>query len=121
MIREKEEFVMGLDRWLSFQWAKMEEMALLPTKNMSKYQETRKYGEGDSVPQCLPALQMKWDYQDKNLLGEERLANLSKEKSLKHLFPWAFIRFRLHRNTECIPGKLIDQCQAVMFKEGRYS
>ena len=34
-----------------------------------------------------------------DLLGEKKLTYLSEEKSLKHLFPWVFIWFSLHRNT----------------------
>ena len=37
-----------------------------------------------------------------DLLGEKGLANLSEEKGLEHLFPWAFLGFSLHRNTGCI-------------------
>ena len=33
-----------------------------------------------------------------DLLGEKRLASLSEEKSPKHLFPWLFIEFSLHRD-----------------------
>ena len=38
-----------------------------------------------------------------DLLGEERLTNLSEEKCLEHLFPWVFIGFSLHRNRGHIP------------------
>ena len=34
-----------------------------------------------------------------DLLGAKRLASLSEEKGLEHLFPWVFIGFSLHRNT----------------------
>ena len=37
-----------------------------------------------------------------NLLKEKRLTNLSEEKGLEHLLPWAFTGFSLYRNTGCI-------------------
>ena len=37
-----------------------------------------------------------------DLLGEERLTSLSKEKGIKPLSQWVFIGFSLHRNTGCI-------------------
>ena len=43
-----------------------------------------------------------------DLLGVERLASLSEEKTLQPLSQWAFIEFSLHRNAGHIYVKLIN-------------
>ena len=59
-------------------------------------------GVRETVSRSIPSVMDEIILSRQDLLGEKRLANFSEEKSLEHLFPWAFIGFRLHRGTECI-------------------
>ena len=65
-------------------------------------EDGRRYPVGElypTEPSWPPRMRINLPRHD--LLGEERLTNLS-EKDLKPLSQWAFIGFSLHKNTECI-------------------